>query len=169
MATAIQTIKIIKLGKYDSYFSKLYCDNKIMVGVTMIHPHGQIYGYPYGVYILSNNHRNNITEFTEEEKFAFADILKNTAGMYDSLFDIPFPYMMCIYNGPVNSDKTDDFYHFHVEFFPPMRSKEKQKYNASSETGAWAHCNPTCPEEKSEELRNAYNKFISKINKLKNR
>ncbi|MDD4779280.1 MAG: galactokinase family protein [Tissierellia bacterium] len=30
MATAIQTIKIIKLGKYDSYFSKLYCDKKII-------------------------------------------------------------------------------------------------------------------------------------------
>lgn len=189
-----------------------------MVGVTMIHPHGQIYGYPfipkrieleienlkkyydknnscllcdmlkeeiefkerivfkndyftvfipffseypYGVYILSNNHRNNIAEFTKKEKFAFAEILKNTAGMYDALFDIPFPYMMCIYNGPVNSVKTDDFFHFHVKFFPPMRSKDKQKFNASSETGAWAHCNPTCPEEKAEELRNAYKKFIS--------
>lgn len=188
-----------------------------MVGVTMIHPHGQIYGYPfipkrieielenskkyydnnnscllcdmlkeeiefekriifkndyftvfvpffseypYGVYILGNNHRNNISEFSEEEKLAFADILKNTSGMYDCLFDIPFPYMMCIYNGPVNSINTDEFFHFHVKFFPPMRGKEKQKFNASSETGAWAHCNTTCPEEKAEELRNAYKKFI---------
>ena len=34
-----------------------------------------------------------------------------------------------------------------------MRSKEKQKFNASSETGVWAHCNPTAPEEKAEELK----------------
>ena len=42
-----------------------------------------------------------------------------------------------------------------------MRSADKQKFNASSETGAWAHCNPTAPEEKAEELRAALDKFKS--------
>ena len=44
-----------------------------------------------------------------------------------------------------------------------MRSKDKIKYNASSETGAWAHCNPTAPEEKAVELRAAHEKFLKKI------
>ena len=33
-------------------------------------------------------------------------------------------------------------------------------FNASSETGAWAHCNPTCPEVTAEELRQAYKRFL---------
>ena len=51
---------------------------------------------------------------------------------------------------------------FHVEFFPPMRSETKIKFNASSETGCWAHCNPTAPEEKAKELRAALEKFRAK-------
>ncbi|HHW46358.1 MAG TPA: galactose-1-phosphate uridylyltransferase [Clostridiales bacterium] len=190
-----------------------------LVGVTMPHPHGQIYGYskmpkkiqlelesskeyfaekgscifcdmlkeelefkqriifrnesftvflpffceyPYGVYIISNRHVNNIAELDSNERVLLAQTIRDTVGMLDSLFGYKFPYMMCMHNGPVNFEHSSDYYHFHIEFFPPMRSADKQKFNASSETGVWAHCNPTSPEEKSEELRAAYEKFISK-------
>ncbi len=190
-----------------------------VVGVTMPHPHGQIYGYsfipkklelelasskehyektghclfcdtlkdefdaksrivlenddfvayipffsayPYGMYITAKGHKQNLEQFTESEKENLADILKKVAGTYDSLFDYHFPYMMCMHQSPVNCDDTSDYFHFHIEFYPPMRSAEKQKFNASSETGAWAHCNPTAPEEKAEELRAAYQKFLKK-------
>ncbi len=190
-----------------------------VVGVTMPHPHGQIYGYsiipkklelelesakeyieengkcifcdmldnetndgrriifeteyftvflpffceyPYGVYIMSKRHIGNIAQFTEAERVDFAETLRLTTGMLDSLFDYKFPYMMCMHNAPVNCEDTSDYYHFHVEFFPPMRSADKQKFNASSETGAWAHCNPTAPEAKAIELREALERFKSK-------
>ena len=191
-----------------------------VVGVTMPHPHGQIYGYsfvpkkiglelesakeykeekgncifcdmlkeekkfekriifsnehftvflpffteyPYGVYIFSNEHKNNISQFTPEERRSLASILRETVGMLDSLFDYNFPYMMCMHNAPVNTEEDiSDCYHFHIEFFPPMRSADKQKFNASSETGVWAHCNPTRPEDTAEELRAAHKKFLNK-------
>ena len=191
-----------------------------VVGVTMPHPHGQIYGYsfipkkielelesakeykeekgncifcdmlkeekkfekriifsnehftvflpffteyPYGVYIFSNEHKNNISQFTPEERRSLASILRETVGMLDSLFDYNFPYMMCMHNAPVNTDEdVSDYYHFHIEFFPPMRSADKQKFNASSETGVWAHCNPTRPEDTAEELREAHKRFLNK-------
>jgi UDPglucose--hexose-1-phosphate uridylyltransferase len=189
-----------------------------VVGVTMPHPHGQIYGYsvmpkklelelaasssyykengrclfcdmlreeqkaakriifeneyftcflpffteyPYGVYILSKQHLGAIDELDDGQRDALAQTLKETAGMFDSLFDYKFPYMMCMHNAPVNSGDTSDSYHFHIEFFPPMRAADKQKFNASSETGAWASCNPTCPEEKAEELRRAHKKYLA--------
>ena len=189
------------------------------VGVTMPHPHGQIYGYsvvpkklqlevnsakkylrengkcifcdmleketeaekriifktehftvflpffceyPYGVYIMANRHISNIAEFTDEEKRDFAKVMKETTGMLDSLFGFKFPYMMCMHNAPVNGEDPSEYFHFHVEFFPPMRSADKIKFNASSETGAWAHCNPTAPEAKAEELREAHKRFIEK-------
>ena len=190
-----------------------------VVGVTMPHPHGQIYGYsfipkklelelelesskehkeetgrclfcdmienevkdgrriifenedfvcflpffceyPYGVYIASKAHKQYLTEFTDREKDNLAKAVREAAGTLDNLFGYTFPYMMCMHQGPVNSGDTSDYYHFHIEFFPPMRSAEKQKFNASSETGAWAHCNPTAPEATSIELREAYKKYI---------
>ena len=188
-----------------------------VVGVTMPHPHGQIYGYsyipkkleveiesakehkaktgnclfcdilktemevsdriiienedfvtflpfftdyPYGVYIMAKEHVQNLSQFNDRQKDNLAKILKETAGTLDSLFGYPFPYMMCMHQEPVNSGDFSDSFHFHIEFFPPMRAADKQKFNASSETGAWAACNPTAPEEKAEELRAAHKKFL---------
>ncbi len=188
-----------------------------VVGVTMPHPHGQIYGYsflpkklelevdnakkhyaqkgkclfcdwldhevadgrrvifrnehftvflpffseyPYGAYVMSNEHKSNIAEFTAEERSCLAETLRQTTGMLDSLFGYKFPYMMCMYNEPVNGEDLSDEYHWHIAFYPPMRSADKVKYNASSETGAWAHCNPTCPEDTAEELRAAHKRFL---------
>lgn len=121
--------------------------------------------YPYGVYIMSKKHKQTISEFNEEELRSLAITVKHTAGMLDNLFDMVFPYMMCMHNAPVNIGENTENFHFHIEFFPPMRSADKIKFNASSETGAWAHCNPTAPEEKAEELRAAYKKYIEKLNK----
>lgn len=118
--------------------------------------------YPYGMYIASKAHKQSIDEFTDAEKDSLAKIVRQAAGTLDSLFDYTFPYMMCMYQAPVNSMDVSDYYHFHIVFYPPMRSKDKQKFNASSETGAWAHCNPTAPEEKAAELRDAYEKFLKK-------
>lgn len=191
-----------------------------VVGVTMPHPHGQIYGYPwipkkieleiasakefhagngecifcrmlreeqdqrervifenehfsvvlpffteypYGVYIYAKRHFQNLAQMSDEEKTALAATLRDTVGTLDALFGKPFPYMMCMHQNPVNSGDFSDDYHFHIEFFPPMRSGDKQKFNAASETGVWAHCNPTAPEEKAMELREAYARFMKKL------
>ena len=65
-----------------------------------------------------------------------------------------------MYQNPVNGEDVSDYYHFHIAFYPPMRSADKIKYNASSETGAWAHCNTTAPEAMAVELRAAHEKFL---------
>lgn len=111
---------------------------------------------PYGVYIVSKHHRNNLEQFTERERFDLAAILKDMTGSFDLLFHSPLPYMMCMHQGPVNSGDYGAYSHFHIEFFSPMRSEKSQKYNAAGEIGAWAHINPSRPEEKALELRRAY-------------
>lgn len=118
--------------------------------------------YPYGAYIMGNAHCGNIAGFSKEERESLAETLRRTTGMLDSLFGFKFPYMMCMYNEPVNAAAEEGLFHFHIAFYPPMRSADKIKYNASSETGAWAHCNPTCPEETAKELRAAYQRFMEK-------
>jgi UDPglucose--hexose-1-phosphate uridylyltransferase len=46
------------------------------------------------------------------------------------------------------------YYHFHIEFYPPHRSKQKLKYLAGVETGAGTFLNDSLAEEKAAELRN---------------
>ena len=195
-----------------------------VVGVTMPHPHGQMYGYSvvpkkieleldaakehyeengecifcrmnkeeyaaglriihenddfvayipffadyaYGVYIVSKAHKATIADFNESEKENLGKILRDITGMYDNLFDFNFPYMMCMHNAPVNNEDEnyngyEDFYHFHIEMYPPLRAADKQQFQASSETGVWAHCNPTAPEEKAAEMRAALKRYLDK-------
>ncbi|GMA62458.1 galactose-1-phosphate uridylyltransferase [Alicyclobacillus fastidiosus] len=111
--------------------------------------------YPYGAFISSKGHRTSIAEFSEREKDDLALILKRvTAGM-DHLFSRPFPYMMCIHQSPVGGEDTSPYYHFHIEFYPPLRARDQLKYLASSESGAWAPCNPLAVEETAVALRQA--------------
>lgn len=117
--------------------------------------------YPYGVYIQSNRHITNIAAFNEEERTALAETLRRTTGMLDSLFDYKFPYMMCMYNDR-STARCCRLLPLPYRLLSAVRSADKVKFNASSETGAWAHCNPTCPEEKAEELRAAYARFMAK-------
>lgn len=148
----------------------LYCDfleNEKRAGSRIVfeNEHFTVFlpffsAYPYGVYIQSNAHRQYLTDFTDAERDALGVTVRDTAGMLDSLFGYRFPYMMCMHNAPVNSGDYSKNFHFHIEFYPPMRSAKKQKFNASSETGAWAACNPTCPEDTAEELRRAYKRFL---------
>ena len=49
--------------------------------------------YPYGIYIMSNSHKQYITDFTDEEKTSLALTIKQAAGTLDSLFDTQFPYI----------------------------------------------------------------------------
>ena len=189
------------------------------VGVTMPHPHGQCYGYPflpktlerelstakeyseehgaclfcnlldaelkdtrriifkndhfvvympffenltYGIHVTARRHVPHIGAMTREELDCLGETVRDTVGMYDSLFDTAFPYMMYMHNAPTQSQYAgaETFYHFHIEFVPPLRSATVQQFFASSETGAGAWCNPNCPEEKAAELRAAYEKYL---------
>ncbi len=189
------------------------------VGVTMIHPHGQIYAYPYiplkvktelesaesyfgkterclfcdlaereradgsrivylhqgftafvppfaeypyQVDVLSDRHVGSLSGMTTGERRGLALAVKCITGAYDSLFGFPFPYMMCMHQDPTDGGEYP-YYHFHIEFYPPMRSTDKMKYNASSETGAWATINPSCPEEKAGEIREKVEERLAMI------
>ena len=115
--------------------------------------------YPYGVFIVSKHHKGNIAQFDEQEKKDLALILKNITAAFDHLFGKLFPYMMCFHQTPVNSDDYSDashYYHFHIEFYTPLREANKIKFYASSEMGAWAACNPLAVEQTAEVLRKSY-------------
>ena len=59
--------------------------------------------------------------------------------------------MMLLHQSPTHGQYP--YFHFHIEFYPPHRSKEKLKYLASVETGAGTFLNDSLAEEKAAELR----------------
>lgn len=117
--------------------------------------------YPFGVFIVSKRHLPGLTALTAAERHDLALLLKRLTGAFDALFDKPFPYMMCVHQTPVNNEAYQDaatYYHFHIEFYTPLREANKVKFYASSEMGAWAACNPLAVEDTAEALRAAYRK-----------
>jgi UDPglucose--hexose-1-phosphate uridylyltransferase len=108
--------------------------------------------YPYEVHISAKRHVLDLTEFDRREQADLAAILKQVIAAFDKLFDVSFPYMMVLHQKP-SDGKDYDFYHFHIEFYPPMRTATKLKYLAGSETGAGLFINDTLAEEKAAELR----------------
>lgn len=108
--------------------------------------------YPYETHIAPKKHAAAITDFNTRQNHSFAEILKQVLAAFDKLFDRSFPYIMVMHQRP--SDGQDySHYHFHIEFYPPMRTAEKLKYLAGSEAGAGMFINDTLPEEKAAELR----------------
>lgn len=215
-------LKIVEL--WTSRFTELRMDKRIKyifefenrgkeVGVTMPHPHGQLYAYPwvppkireelknckkyyqkngsnffndlneaeklnksrviaennsflayipyftdypFGVFIVNKNLKQNFAEFNLDDQKDLAAMLKAIVRGFDQIYDRPFPYMMCIHQAPVNSPRYEDsgsYYCFHIEFYPPLRAKDKIKWYAGSEMGAGAAANPLDVDECAALLR----------------
>jgi len=212
-------VKLVKVwrDRYRELGDKDYIDYVFIfenkgeeVGVTLYHPHGQIYAYPfippiieqelnsskeylekegqclfcknleeekedgkriiisndsftafvpffasfsYEVHLYTNRHLPSMNDFTEKEVIDLAVILKTILMKYDNLFGFVLPYIMAIHQQPTNGT-GHEYSHFHIEFYPPYRTKDKLKYLAGSELGAGTFINNSLPEEKAGELRN---------------
>ncbi len=108
--------------------------------------------WPYGVHIYPKRHTQSLPDLSDEERLAFAQILKVVLAKFDNLFMMSFPYMMVLHQKPTDG-KDYPYYHFHVEFYPPYREKGKLKFFASIETGTGTVTFDYRPEDKAEELR----------------
>jgi UDPglucose--hexose-1-phosphate uridylyltransferase len=212
-------IKLVKVwrDRYQELGTKDFIDYVFIfenkgeeVGVTLHHPHGQIYAYPfipsiieqelnsskeylkkegkclfcktlqeekkdgrriivsndsftalvpfyasysYEVHIYANKHLSSFNDFSEKEEIDLAAILKTLIMKFNNLFGFTLPYIMAIHQQPTNGTGKE-YSHFHIEFYPPYRTKDKLKYLAGSELGVGVFINNSLPEEKAQELRN---------------
>lgn len=108
--------------------------------------------WPYETHLYSKRHFQALTDMSPAEQRDLAAMLKTILVAYDKLFSVPFPYMMVMHQRPCDGGSYET-YHFHIEFYPPMRASGRLKYLAGSETGAGMFINDTLPEEKARELR----------------
>ena len=207
----VWTNRFAELGALDYVEYVFIFENKgEAIGVTLHHPHGQIYAYPfippriareleeshahqertghcllcdiireeqrdgrrivaendsfiacipffarwpYETHIYAKRHAQALTDFRRDEQRDLAAMLKMILAAFDRIFNLSFPYMMVLHQRPTDKAEAYDYYHFHIEFYPPLRTATKLKYLAGSETGAGLFINDTLAEEKAAELR----------------
>ena len=168
-------------------------------GVTLHHPHGQIYGYPfvppviqkeveifkknnfilemmnslekkyfvyqdehiiaavppfaryaYEIWIMPKKKRAGPWEFNVEEIQSFCISFQKVVKGYDTFLGKKCPYIMGLHAAP---DMKNNTFHFHVEFYPPLRAGDKPKVLAGSESMAGVFIMDVLPEESAEVLR----------------
>lgn len=118
--------------------------------------------YPFGVFITSKKNHCSILDFSDDDNRLMAEMLKELTKAFDVLFDRPFPYMMSMHQVPVNAFEFEDakkYYRFHIQFYTPLRERDKIKWYAGSEMGAGVACNPADVDASAEQLRAALKKI----------
>jgi UDPglucose--hexose-1-phosphate uridylyltransferase len=108
--------------------------------------------YPYETWIAPKRRVSFLSELTEEEMKDLALVLKTTLMKFDKLWDKTFPYLMTLFQAPVDGEKHD-YAHLFFQFYPPYRTKDRLKFLAGTELGAGIFINDSLPEEKAQELK----------------
>ena len=168
-------------------------------GVTLHHPHGQIYAYPfippiikqeirafkkenfimkmmgqleekyhtyqnehfiaavppfakyaYEIWIIPKRQIPGPWKLNHDEITSFAKAIQKVVKGYDTYLNKKCPYIMGLHAAPNLKDKN---FHFHVEFYPPLRHGDKPKVLAGSESMAGVFIMDVLPEDTAAELR----------------
>ncbi len=109
--------------------------------------------YPYEVWIAPVRAASSLLELTESERTDLARVLKTVLLKFDNLFDNRpvFPYLMVMHQAPTDGQPHPEA-HFHMEFYPPYRTRDKLKYLAGTELGAGLVAMDVLPEDKAADL-----------------
>jgi UDPglucose--hexose-1-phosphate uridylyltransferase len=102
---------------------RLICENAHFVALV---PFWAV--WPYEAMIIPRRHFQHIGQMTEDEKRAYAAILKELTMRFDKLFDTSFPYSSGIHQSPTDGQAHPEW-HFHMAFYPPLlRSATVKKF-----------------------------------------
>ncbi|GLZ34461.1 galactose-1-phosphate uridylyltransferase [Lentzea sp. NBRC 105346] len=178
------------------------------IGVTLHHPHGQIYAYPFvtprttqmlavaseyfaehgrplmgdllaaelaagrrivaesthwvayvpaaakwpvEVHVVPRRHVPDLTGLSDVERDDFATLYLTVLGRLDALYDRPLPYIAAWHQAPVDVGRDELW--LHLQVFSVLRTADKLKYLAGSESGMEVWINDVTPEQIADRLR----------------
>lgn len=110
--------------------------------------------YAYEVYVAPKRTHTSIDKLSDAEASDLAKVLKTIIVKFDNLWQISFPYVMMLHQAPTDGGNYENF-HFHIEFYPPLRKPNLLKYLGGPESGGGNFLADTIPAEKAAELRAA--------------
>jgi UDPglucose--hexose-1-phosphate uridylyltransferase len=93
----------------------------------------------------------DLPALTDEERDDFARLYLEVLHRLDALYDRPLPYIAAWHQAPVNVGR--DLSWLHLEVFSVLRTADKLKYLAGSESGMGVWINDATPEQIAERLR----------------
>lgn len=108
--------------------------------------------YAYEVFIAPKRRVPSIDKLTDAESADLAEALHAMTIKFDNLWHMSFPYVMPLRNAPTDGGDYG-FYHFYIQFLPPLRKPNLLKYLAGPEIGGGNFLSDTSPEEKARELQ----------------
>jgi UDPglucose--hexose-1-phosphate uridylyltransferase len=108
--------------------------------------------WPYEVHVVMREHRPSLADCSALQLRELSRALQALTRGYDELFARPFPYVMVLHQAPTDGRSEG---HLHVEFYPPLRTRDKLKYIAGCEQGAGTFIMDVMPEESARMLREA--------------
>jgi UDPglucose--hexose-1-phosphate uridylyltransferase len=106
--------------------------------------------FPYEVWIVPKNFRASPADLAVNEVGDCARLLALVAKKYDTFFQRNCPYVMIVYVAPRG---MEDFFPFHIQFYPLLRSPQKLKFLAGCELGAGSFLVDILPETAARSLR----------------
>jgi UDPglucose--hexose-1-phosphate uridylyltransferase len=84
--------------------------------------------WPFETLVLSKSHVADLQHLNPAQRNDLADLLSNLTGIYDRVFDAPFPYTMGFHQRPTDGEAHEEW-HLHAHFYPPLlRSATVRKY-----------------------------------------
>ncbi|HXH24484.1 MAG TPA: galactose-1-phosphate uridylyltransferase [Vicinamibacterales bacterium] len=119
---------------------RVVLENRDMVALAPYAPR-----FPFETWILPRRHQAYYEETPRHELASLARLLGELLRRVDKALRRP-PYNYLIHSAPLVG-QVDDFYHWHLEFFPTLTKV------AGFEWGTGFYVNPTSPEEAAEVLR----------------
>jgi UDPglucose--hexose-1-phosphate uridylyltransferase len=108
--------------------------------------------FVYETYIVPRRQVANIGRLSDDEMKALAEILKVLTVKFDNLYEMDFPNNTILFNAPTDGKPENELYHFHLEFYPPLRSRDKLKHVAGFDLGGGNIINAVMPEEAAQNL-----------------
>ncbi|KAJ8119696.1 hypothetical protein ONZ43_g3408 [Nemania bipapillata] len=110
--------------------------------------------WPFEVMIIAKRHLRALVDFTEQERFYFAEAMQEVTRRYDNLFETSFPYSSGIHQAPLDgTDEEVNNSYFHMHFYPPLlRSATVRKFLVGYELMAEPQRDIT-PEQAAARLR----------------
>jgi len=120
--------------------------------------------FPYEVHIHPNSDEVSLSDFDDARGLQLMRTIRLMVRTYNCLYGFELPFMMSLHQKPTESREYPGF-RFYVKFTPLHRGRDNIKYCATCETVGNAHCNPSYPEQRAEELRQAFRKAQGEIEK----
>ncbi|KAI2465029.1 galactose-1-phosphate uridylyltransferase [Annulohypoxylon bovei var. microspora] len=119
--------------------------------------------WPFEVMIIAKRHVRGLVDFTEQERFKFADAIQEVTRRYDNLFETSFPYSSGIHQAPLDGTEEEiESSWFHMHFYPPLlRSATVRKFLVGYELMAEPQRDIT-PEQAAAKLRDCAGELYRK-------